>query len=141
MNPSTIHPSCALPYIYLKCAVKGNQREMPTLSPEVFLHKSHVPHAPPGAGEVGEGPCLFPEVAGDLRRAEKLAFFLVAAVRRLHAVLVIAQKRMPDMRHLTADLMGTAGDEVTLHERKTAPVRKTFVLCDGRLRSLHRVRP
>ena len=42
------------------------------------------------------------------------------------------------MRHLTADLMGTAGDEVALHERKTAPVRETFVLCDGRLRSLHR---
>ena len=42
------------------------------------------------------------------------------------------------MRHLAADLMGTAGDEVTLHERKTAPVRETFVLCDGRLRSLHR---
>ena len=42
------------------------------------------------------------------------------------------------MRHLAADLMGTAGDEMALHERKTAPVRETFVLCDGRLRSLHR---
>ncbi len=101
---------------------------MPITVPEVFLHKSHVPHAPPGAGEVGEGPGLFPEVTADLSRAEKLAFFLVAAVRRLHAVLVIPQKRMPDMRHLAADLMGTAGDEMALHERKTAPVRETFVL-------------
>lgn len=41
------------------------------------------------------------------------------------------------MRHLAADLMGTAGDEVTLHEGKTAPVRETFVLSDGCLRSLH----
>ena len=42
------------------------------------------------------------------------------------------------MRHLAADLMGTAGDEVALHEGKTALIRETFVLCDGCLRSLHR---
>ena len=93
---------------------------------EIGFYKVHLSHPEALAIQIGKATAVGCELKGQFVRIQRLIGAVKAFIQL--AVLTVTQKRVPCVGKLGADLVGSACNQLTFHQRKAVGAGKYLVI-------------
>lgn len=94
---------------------------------KILLHERNIFNLKGFPVEVLQGSRVLRKSEGEGIGIERLTGLAVGTVEFVRAVFAVTEQRAADGRHMCADLVRTAGQKFTLHERQSAVRRERAV--------------
>ena len=101
------------------------------------------PNLPVGQGDllpfqISQFAAVVPKLKDQFARVQRLEFVSCLGIVPVDAVFAIPQKRMSNMRHMSADLMSAPRDEFNFQQRVSASLTNDTVFGDDLLATVKR---